>query len=79
MTCPSWIVTIVDFDDFRPTQFLDFFLFFPMYSYIFFEIMDDIIYIYSSCWAHRFMPQHFGEQLATDNKNTEAWKQMKNS
>lgn len=79
MTCPSWIVTIVDFDDFRPTQFLDFFLFFPMYSYIFFEIMDDIIYIYSSCWAHRFMPRHFGEQLATDNKNTEAWKQMKNS
>lgn len=46
MTCPSWIVTIVDFDDFRPTQFLDFFLFFPMYSYIFFEIMDDIIYIF---------------------------------
>ena len=45
MTCPSWIVTIVDFDDFRPTQFLDFFLFFPMYFYIFFEIMDDI-YIY---------------------------------
>ena len=80
MTCPSWIVTIVDFDDFRPTQFLDFFLFFPMYFYIFFEIMDDIyIYIFSSCWAHRFMPQHFGEQLATDNKNTEAWKQMKNS
>ena len=38
-----------------------------------------ILYIYSSCWAHRFMPQHFGEQLATDNKNTEAWKQMKNS
>lgn len=46
MTYPSWIVTIVDFDDFRPTQFLDFFLFFTMYFNIFFEIMDDIIYIY---------------------------------
>lgn len=45
MTCPSWIVTIVDFDDFRPTQFLDFFLFSP--CIFIFSLRLWMIYIYS--------------------------------
>ena len=45
MTCPSWIVTIVDFDDFRPTQFLDFFLFSPCIL-IFSLRLWMILYIY---------------------------------